>query len=466
MLSKLMNRRGVALGSQSNDLLALTRAWGEQDVVSLYLERCQVDTPDTLVEAAWSHVKECRKEVGKVVDFGAGDGRFSHGGEYDQYIGYEIDKSRCGSVGHRAKIRNACAFSDTIDDADLCIGNPPFVRNQDLPKGWRSEVSNLLRKRTGVQISGLANAWQYFFLLSLASLRPDGLCVLIIPFEWVSRPSARNIRSFILQNGWNVDVYRLVDATFDSVLTTASITVVDKLKTQGQWHYFEETDTGKYKKLPSPSGSITGVLDYMRPSALEPQAPRAKRGLSPGTQKVLVLTEGERVANGLTVDVDVAPCVTSLRPLPAGETVLDDETFACHYREAGQKCWLIRGDKPPSESLAAYLKAIPASCYQTRTCLERDVWWQFTVPDPPDVLIAQTFKSHFPKAVRNEIAAIAVGGVCGVYNLADEQAADLVSSLGGMDISDRVVSYANGLRKVEINQLNWILNCRFKDEMN
>ena len=460
-----MTRRGVALDSQSDDLLALTRGWGEQDVVSLYLERCQVDTPDTLVEAAWRHVGKCRKKVGKVVDFGAGDGRFANYGEYDQYIGYEIDKSRCGPVGRRAKIRNACAFVDTIDDADLCIGNPPFVRNQDLPKGWRSGVSDLLRQRTGVQISGLANAWQYFFLLSLASLKPNGFCVLIIPFEWVSRPSARNIRSFIMQNGWNVDVYRLVNETFDSVLTTASITVVDKLGSQGQWRYFEETNTGKYKRLTSPSGSPTGVLDYMRHSMLESRAPRAKRGLSPGTQKVLVLTEGERVANGLTVDVDVVPCVTSLRPLPTDEKVLDAETFARHYREVGQKCWLIQSDNTLSENLVAYLEAVPASCYQTRTCLERNVWWQFTMPDTPNVLIAQTFKHRFPKAVRNGIAAIAVGSVGGVYNLDDEQVADLVSGLGGMDISDRVISYANGLRKVEINQLNWILTRRFKNEM-
>ena len=304
---------------------------------------------------------------------------------------------------------------------------------------------------------------------SLASQTPglkhDGFCVLIIPFEWVSRPSARNIRSFILQNGWNVDVYRLVDETFDSVLTTASITVVDKLESQGQWRYFEETDTGKYKKLTSPSGATTGVLDYMRHSMLEPQIPRAKRGLSPGTQKVLVLIEGERAANGLTADIDVVPCVTSLRPLPAGEKMLDDETFARHYREVGQKCWLIRSDKVPSKGLVAYLEAIPASDYQTRTCLERNVWWQFIMPDTPDALIAQTFKHRFPKTVRNGIGAIAVGGVCGVYNLADEQVGDLVSGLGGMDISDRVVSYANGLRKVEINQLNWILNYRFKNKM-
>ena len=460
-----MTRNNIALDRPSDDLLALTRNWGERRVVSLYLERCQVDTPETLVAAAWRHVKEYRREVSKVVDFGAGDGRFSRYGEYDQYIGYEIDKNRCGPVGPRAKIRNACAFADTIDDADLCIGNPPFVRNQDLPKGWRSTVSDLLRQRTGIHLSGLANAWQYFFLLSLASLKPDGLCVLVIPFEWVSRPAARNIRSFIEQNAWNVDVYRLVDETFNSVLTTASITVVDKSGSLGQWRYFEETDTGKYRELPSPSGSTAGVLRYTRRSELEPQGPRAKRGLSPGTQKVLVLTEGERVANGLKVNRDVVPCVTSLRPLPMEEKVLDDETFSRHYREAGQKCWLIRSDRAPERSLADYLDAVPPSDYKTRTCQERDLWWQFTMPDTPDVLISQTFKHRFPKTVLNEIGACAVGGVCGVYNLDDEQVDELISNFGGMDISDRVVSYARGLRKVAISQLNWILNSSFKSQI-
>lgn len=69
---------------------------------------------------------------------------------------------------NHARLINRCAFSDDIEDADVCIGNPPFVGNQDLPVGWRHRASEVLKRRTGLTVSGLANAWQYFFLLSLA----------------------------------------------------------------------------------------------------------------------------------------------------------------------------------------------------------------------------------------------------------------------------------------------------------
>src|SRR5262249_46330351 len=164
--------------------------------------------------------------VDKAVDFGAGDGRFARHGNYQRYIGYEIDAALCRSADLPAKatLRNQCAFSDRVDDADVCIGNPPFVRNQDLPSGWRQRAATVLTERTGVTLSGLANAWQYFFLLSLASTHSTGLCAVIIPYEWVSRPSASRLRDYIASQRWNVQVYRLVDATFPSVLTTASIT--------------------------------------------------------------------------------------------------------------------------------------------------------------------------------------------------------------------------------------------------
>ena len=83
------------------------------------------------------------------------------------------------------------------------------------------------------------------------------------------------------------------------------------------------------------------------------------------------------------------------------------------------------------------------------------------MPAVPVAVMSQTFKKQFPKAARNDIGAIAVGGVCGVSNLTPKQTDELVSGLGGIDISKRVVSYVNGLRKLEINQLNWILNERF-----
>lgn len=441
----------------------LTKSWGNWDSVSLYLQRCQVETPDGLVEATWRHIHESRPEVGKVIDFGAGNGRFSRHGHYREYVGYEIDSSMYtgAQLTKRARIINQCAFSEEIIDADLCVGNPPFVRNQDLPRGWRQHASKVLYKRTGVSISGLANAWQYFFFLSLASVHDFGLCAQIIPYEWVSRPSAQAIREYIKENGWNVNVYRLIDARFSSVLTTSSITIVDKARRDGQWRYFEETAEGIYSPLLSPSGGVNGVIAYQRRNVTQVNAPRAKRGLSPGTQKVLTLTEGERVRAGLHIGRDVVPCVTSLRHFPNTVRDLDDVSFKTLYRTPNQKCWLIRTDTTPSSTLQAYLDAVPEDYYQTSTCLERTQWWKFAMPQIPDVLISMSFKERFPKTVRNSIGVRAVGGVYGIYNLSKLQVEQIVAGSETLDITDGIVAHSNGLRKIEIGQLNTLLSQLF-----
>jgi len=448
---------------KTRQVIDLTRDWGDWTSVSLYLDRCQVDTPSELVRAAWDHVKSLRTSVGKVLDLGAGDARFAVGGEYAEYIGYEIDAERCANarLPDHARLVNLCAFSDDVDDADLCIGNPPFVRNQDLPAGWRQQASEVLRRRLGISVSGLANAWQYFFLQSLASLKDDGLCVLVIPFEWVSRPSARALRDYIAKQQWEVNVYRLIDTTFDSVLTTSSITIVDKAKRTGRWSYFEETADGAYLPMQSASGSKDGVIDYVRRSDIPEGAPRAIRGLSPGTQKVLTLTEGERARSGLAIGRDVVPCITTLRVLPGDLRDLDDAAFKRYFRTPGHKCWLIRTDVTPSATLAAYLNGVPPADYQTATCLERETWWAFKMPPVPEVLIAQSFKGEFPKGVRNAIGARAVGGVSGIYNASEEQITTIIGGLDGEDLRDRVVAHSNGLRKIEINQLNTLLLRRF-----
>lgn len=453
----------VAAGISSQPVEHLTKDWDRWERVSLYLDRCQVDTPDNLVLAAWAHVAELRQSVGKVIDFGAGDGRFAKAGQYTSYTGYEIDDRRCvaANLPANAELINACAFSHPVVDADVAIGNPPFVRNQDLPLGWRARVAKLLKDRTGVSMSGLANAWQYFFLLSLASLKSDGLCVLIVPYEWVSRPSARALREYIIANNWDVRVYRLIDTVFDSVLTTSSITVVDKRSQSGNWQFFEETAEGRYASLPSPSGSKQGVIRYLRRSEVSDRSPRAIRGLSPGTQKVLTLTEGERVRNGLEIGRDVVHCVTSLRQLSNEMAELTEAVFKSSYRDAGEKCWLIRTDTEPSSALRAYLESVSEADYQTSTCLEREIWWKFKMPPIPQVLIAQSFKGRFPKAVKNVISARAVGGVSGVYGLNDEQSRALCSGLDDIDIRERIVAHSNGLRKIEVNQLNALLNDAF-----
>lgn len=449
--------------TRSSVLAQLAQGWGCEKSVELYLDTCQVDTPHTLVKATWDHVASLRSHVGLVVDFGAGDGRFAHYGQYDQYIGFEVDQTRIhgARLPTNAELIDACAFSGERVEADLCIGNPPFVRNQHLPDGWRRSASQVVAERTGVQLSGLANAWQYFFFLALTSVKPDGLCALVVPYEWVSRPSAKALRDYITANNWGVDVYRLTDRTFSSVLTTASITIIDKSRRDGVWRYHEETAQGIYTPLASPTGGREGVIPYRRRADISRDEPRAVRGLSPGTQKLLTLTEGERAHAGLQVGRDVIPCVTSLRHLPSGVDRLDQAAFDVHYRDAGHKCWLIRTDTEAHQHLLDYLDATPVDDRQTATCLERVVWWRFVMPPTPDMLISQSFRGRFPKTVDNALGVKAVGGVCGLYNLDAARKILLSAASVTTDLGERIVDHAHGLRKIEINQLNTLLKGLF-----
>lgn len=433
--------------------------------VATYLDRCQIDTPPRLVAATWERARRARTAVGRVVDFGAGKGQFAHGGPYRSYTGYELDYSRTrgAKLPDGATIRHGCAFSAKIPEADLCIGNPPFVRNQDLPQGWRTQVGGTLEVRSGITLSGLANAWQYFFLLGLLSTKRNGLCALVIPFEWVSRPSAARLRDFIHARNWRVDVYRLDGEAFGSVLTTASITIVDKRARDGRWRYFATGMDGVDRELPTPSGHAEGHLAYR--SRRRDDGPVAVRGLSPGTQKVMVLTEGERARLGLRTGADVVRCVTTLRTLPSETEDLDAVAFDRHFRSAGRRCWLIRPDAAvPGSRLRAYLDAVDPGSYATKTCEAREAWWGFQMPAQPTALVATCFKGATPKTVLNSVGAIAVGGVAGLHRAQAEWAADFLGHLSRLDLRDRIISHANGLKKIEIGQLNTLIAGHHVDE--
>jgi len=449
----------IDLASADGARARLSAEWANRDV-SLYLSRCQIDTPRSLVEETWRRVHELRQHVGTVVDFGAGDARFAFGGCYGSYVGYEIDQERLPDrpLPPGARVEHRCAFAADITNADLSIGNPPFVRNQDLPETWRPQVTERLAARSGVHLSGLANAWQYFFLLSLTSTHDEGLCALVVPYEWVSRPSVETLRAYIRAHGWNVDVHRLCDHSFETVLTTASITIVDKSRREGVWRFFDVDNNGVSRPIPSTSGSNAGHISYSRPRSATSNLPRAVRGLSPGTQKVFVLTEGERARLGLKPGRDVVRCATTLRHLPADCSDLDVPTFDRLYREAGARCWLINSAAAAEPGpLRAYLDSVDARDYATSTCLERDTWWNYKMPPNPLALVATCFKSDSPKAVLNSAAAVAVGGVAGIHGGDREWASGFLQHLASLNLRERIVAHANKLMKIEIGQLNTLI---------
>lgn len=419
------------------------------------LARSQVVTPLPIVRLLWDVTHRYRSRLSRVLDLGAGDGRFAIGGRYESYEGVEIDRSKAPTpaLPGNADLRYACAFDHAGTGYTACVGNPPYVRHHDLEEGWRDAVARRLREETGLTINRKCNLYVYFMFLALLKTADDGLVSLLVPYEWVSRPSAEPLRRFISRNGWHVDAYRFSGSVFSGVLTTVSLSVIDKRNRDGQWRYGRVNSQGAISDEDRVTGSASDILPYEGRGRLY-----AMRGMSPGTQKVFTLTEGERIHAGLRHD-DVFPCVTSLRDVPRNLRVLTPAAFRKRFIEAGARCWLIRSHTEDlSPRLQAYLASVPQERRNTWTCASRDPWYRYPLFDAPGLVVSAGFTSFGPKALVNAVSARTVGAACGVYADRDCCWSRVRDFLAGVNFEKRVVSHAKQLKKVEVRQLNAVLN--------
>ncbi len=195
-----------------------------------------------------------------------------------------------------------------------------------------------------------------------------------------------------------MDVYRFVDPIFSGVLTTASITIIDKKDRTGHWRFFDIDSKQTIHPRKGPSAAGSAVLHYADRGAIW-----AMRGLSPGSQSVFTLSEGERIHYGLSLS-DVVPCVTTLRHLPASVRTLSAASFKRHFVERGARCWLIRSfSRRRSTALDAYLSSVPKHIRENYTCRNREDWSCFTPHPVPAILVGSGFTTFGPKVVRNLI---------------------------------------------------------------
>lgn len=425
-----------------------------------HLKRCQVETPPDVVDLVWSLVGQMRpaEVFESVLDLGAGDGRFSRRpNTYKRYTGIEFDprKAAAARLPRGAKLVVADAFSWTDSEHSLCVGNPPYIRHHGLEPAWRDRALASLVDDGGPILKKTANAFVMFLAQALLKTRPDGLVAQVVPYEWVTRPSALELREFIAANGWDVHVYRFDVDIFPTVLTTASITLIDKRGAEGRWTYGQISRDGTIRQVAQPSGTRSKVLAYEKADATL----HAIRGLSPGGQDIFVLTEAQRVFYGLKKRQDVHPCVVSLRALDPSARVLDRAVFEREFVQAGRPCWLIRSDRDHvSGALSAYLESVGTRWKRYSTCTKRALWSQYRPHPVPEVLISSGFTRHAPKVLTNDVGAIAVGSVYGIVcERAVPSPSKIVTALRGYNFERRLVHHANELKKIEVRQVNAVL---------
>ncbi|MDR6696275.1 hypothetical protein [Stenotrophomonas sp. 1337] len=428
-----------------------------------HLKRCQVETPPDVVRLVWSLVSGLRegKIFDSVLDLGAGDGRFSHASEfYAKYTGIERDQSKVDSakIPLNANLVVADALEWKSSGYSLCIGNPPYIRHHGLNSQWRDLALRSISADGGPALKKTANAFVIFLAQALLRTSEDGLVAQVIPYEWVSRPSAGELRDFIRSRGWGVSVYRFDSNIFPTVLTTASITIIDKGCKTGEWKYGSITRDGSIRSTGKASGTTSHVISYRNGD----QACKGIRGLSPGGQDIFVLTEEERLFHGLKKGIDVRPCVVSLRAVDEDIQQLDKKTFDERFVGRGVRCWLIRSDKDKlSPQLQRYVDGIPKSSWgRYSTCTNRAVWWRYRPHPAPALLLASGFTGKRPKSLINDVGAIAAGSVYGVLvdaSMGAKVVNQVFKGLRAYDFDRRLVHHSNGLKKVEVRQLNTVL---------
>lgn len=155
----------------------------------------QVFTPSTVVE----QMLALRRTNGRVLEPSAGDGAFSrriHG-----CVAIEFDE-RVAPAG--ALVGDFFAYPDS-EQFDCVIGNPPYVRYQDI----EPKTKRLL---DGSLFDGRSNLYLFFIEKAMRHVRKGGELIFIVPREFIKLTAARRLNERLFAEGTITDFIETGDA--------------------------------------------------------------------------------------------------------------------------------------------------------------------------------------------------------------------------------------------------------------
>jgi len=133
--------------------------------------------------------------------------------------------------------------------------------------------------------------------------------------------------------------------------------------------------------------------------------------------------------------------------------------------EAGDKCWLIRSyEYKRSDTLNAYLESVPIKVRQNYTCRNQTPWFNYLPHPVPQMLFSSGFIKFGPKILVNSVGARTVGSVWGIHAKGSLPLHRLQTYLLKINFEKQVVAHAKTLKKVEVRQLNAVLNAFVEQE--
>ncbi|WP_332675562.1 class I SAM-dependent methyltransferase [Aromatoleum sp.] len=176
---------------------------GLRDVAALG----QVFTPDAVVQA----MLRLRRNRGRTLEPACGDGAFLR--HLPDTVGIEFDAAHCppGAL-------NVDFFAYPVaEQFDTILGNPPYVRFQDIPAATRKLL-------VAEHFDGRSNLYLFFIEKCVRHLAPGGELIFITPRDFLKVTSAVKLNRLLFASGTITDAIELGDArVFDDAVPNCLI---------------------------------------------------------------------------------------------------------------------------------------------------------------------------------------------------------------------------------------------------
>lgn len=144
----------------------------------------QVFTPASVVKLMLG----LRKRKGRVLEPSCGDGAFS--AHIPGCVAIELDQRVAPS---HALVMDFFAYSDS-EKFDTVIGNPPYVKYQDIGHGT-------LERLDGTLFDARSNLALFFIEKAVRHLNDRGELIFIVPREFIKLTAARKLNRWLFDNG-------------------------------------------------------------------------------------------------------------------------------------------------------------------------------------------------------------------------------------------------------------------------
>ena len=106
--------------------------------------------------------------------------------------------------------------NNLINQFDVVLGNPPYIRYQYFEEKQREEVKKIYNK-LGMKFNKLTNIWVPFLVASVLSLKDNGKIGMVIPAELLQVKYAEQLRLFLSENLNKITIITFEELIFPGV---------------------------------------------------------------------------------------------------------------------------------------------------------------------------------------------------------------------------------------------------------